>query len=74
VAKSSAPGPVQLGDGPPLISKAELARHLRRSQRSIDRLRALGLLPPPVPLPGLKRFWSRDAINAWLSSLQKARP
>jgi len=52
------------------LSKAELAEHLRVSQRQIDALTASGGLPPPF-LVGQSRRWSRQTIIDWIESIEK---
>lgn len=56
----------QNDSGLPLaLTKRALAAQMGVSTKTIDRLRARGVLPPVVP--GLSRpRWSRDAIVRWL--------
>ncbi len=60
VARGAACGPVPL-----LISADELARLLRRSRRTIGRLKAAGKLPKPVRSGG-GVLWRRAEIDEWV--------
>lgn len=47
------------------LSKREIARELRVSVRTLERLRAGGHLPPTLPGFGHPR-WSTAAVRAWI--------
>lgn len=50
---------------PLTLDKREVAKHLNLSKRTIERLRATGAFPPP--LPGLRRLrWSTHIVLDWL--------
>jgi hypothetical protein len=52
-----------------VFTKQSLARALRVSIRSLERLRAKGLLPPTVP--GLARpRWSAEVVLEWLRAVR----
>ena len=51
-----------------LITKAELAKHFRCSERQVDKLTAEGRIPTPIML-GNTRRWSRAVITAWIAKL-----
>lgn len=51
---------------PMLLYKGDMARVLRRSERSVDRLDRAGKLPARLPLNG-RPCWSRDQVLAWLN-------
>lgn len=54
------------------VSKRTLALELGVSVRTVERLRAAGVLPPTVP--GLSHpRWSTEAIMAWLRSGRAVR-
>ena len=64
--------PTEFASDPTLtLSKADLAEHLRVSQRQIDVLTASGGLPPPF-LVGQSRRWSRQTIIDWIERNEKA--
>ena len=68
----SFPPPIGIASDPTLtLSKADLAQHLRVSQRQIDALTASGGLPPPF-LVGQSRRWSRQTIIDWIERNEKA--
>lgn len=65
-------GPLQPPmDAPPdpslLLSKSDLAGHLRISERQVDKLRPM--LPAPLYL-GTSPRWSRVAIIDWIAEQQ----
>jgi hypothetical protein len=49
-----------------LLSKADLARELCCSTKTIERLDAAGRLPHPVLVGGKK--WVRDVVVAWTAA------
>ena len=49
-----------------LLTKSELANHLRCSERQVDKLTAAGKIPAPIIL-GKSRRWSRVAIQVWIN-------
>lgn len=53
-------------DGLPLtLDKRELARLMNISRRTVERMRAAGVFP--TPLPGLRRpRWSTTVVVEWL--------
>lgn len=51
-----------------LLTKAELARHLRCSERQVDKLTADGQIPRPIMLGSVRR-WPRALITAWIERL-----
>ena len=52
-----------------LLTKLELAKHLRVSDRQIDNLR--DVLPPAITIGKMPR-WSRDAIVRWIEQQRQA--
>lgn len=56
-----------------LMGRAELARELSISTRSLDRLASSGRLPMPVRLGGAVR-WRRADIAEWIEAGCPARP
>lgn len=48
-----------------LLTKTELAHHLRISDRQVDRIRET--LPPPIKV-GEQDRWSRATIETWIAS------
>jgi len=72
VAPSTAAAPVQPTHEAPdhCVGKAELARYLGISTRTLDRANAMGLLPKPDLVVGRSPRWSPDTIKRWL----RARP
>ena len=50
----------------PLLSQADLCRVLATSQRSIDRLRSSGRLPPPDLAIGRSPRWRASTIRSWI--------
>ena len=58
---------------PLLLSRSDLARLLRVSTTSLDRLRAAGRLPPAIRLGGALR-WRRETIEQWLRELEHGGP
>lgn len=51
-----------------LLTKTELAKHLRCSERQVDKLTADGKIPSPILL-GNSRRWPRSAIESWIDRL-----
>lgn len=51
-----------------LLTKADLAKHLRCSERQVDKLTADGKIPRPIIL-GDSRRWPRASILAWIERL-----
>lgn len=51
-----------------LLTKSELANHLRCSERQVDKLTAKGTIPRPIML-GNTRRWSRNVIALWIANL-----
>lgn len=49
------------------LSTADIAKYLRCSIRSIQRLRDAGDFPSPVQLTGTLLRWRRADIDTWLS-------
>lgn len=72
VEPSTAPSPVQPTQEPlaRCLGKAELARYLGISVRSLDRAIAAGLLPRPDLTIGRSLRWSPETIHRFL----KTRP
>ena len=56
-----------LTDPPLLLTKQELADHLRTTSRTVDALSAQGKLPR-FRLVGSQRRWLRSEIVSWLDS------
>jgi predicted DNA-binding transcriptional regulator AlpA len=52
--------------GERFVSKREIAALLGISERQVERLRALGLFPAPLDLPGRAVRWSLQAVHQWL--------
>jgi predicted DNA-binding transcriptional regulator AlpA len=52
---------------PMLLSRNDLAHHLRVSERQLDTLRTNGALPEPLIL-GTSPRWSRKQIENWIES------
>lgn len=50
-----------------LLTKADLARELRTSSKTIDRMDNAGKLPRPVRVGRAKR-WGRQTIVAWIAA------
>ena len=57
--------PTPGSDSTLLLTKSELAKHLRCSERQIDKLTAAGRIPAPV-IVGKSRRWSRAEIQDWI--------
>lgn len=58
---------------PLTLTKKTLAGQLNVSLRTLERMRAAGLIPEP--LAGLKRpRWSTEAVMTWLGSASTAVP
>lgn len=53
------------------LSKRGLAEQLGISVRTLERLRKLGVLPPPLPGFGQPR-WATSAVKEWLAARSKA--
>jgi excisionase family DNA binding protein len=51
---------------PPLLGKAELARFLGISERTIERLRSSGRFPAADIQFGTRPRWRRATIEAWI--------
>ena len=68
---SIAPSTVEQDDPPLTLTKTDLARHLRISERQVDYLTESGDLPPPF-LVGKSRRWSRRSIVAHIKRKEKA--
>ena len=68
-APSASPGsPAAVAEWPALLLTAgELARELRCSVKTIDRLQSTGKLPSPQKLGGSRR-WRRSEIEAWIAA------
>jgi hypothetical protein len=49
---------------PTILNKADFARLLNKSERTIDRLQRAGVLPEPL-IPGHPR-WSGTVVKLWL--------
>ncbi|MCA9259658.1 MAG: helix-turn-helix domain-containing protein [Planctomycetales bacterium] len=54
-----------------LLTPIEVARHLRVSKRTVDRLVARGSLPSPICVGGQRR-WRTSDIERWLSAPQES--
>lgn len=54
---------------PLLLTASESWRFLGIGRTRWWQLQAMGLLPPPVNLPG-RRQWSRDELTAWVARRQ----
>lgn len=52
-----------------LLTKTELAKHLRCSERQIDKLTADGRIPLPIMLGNCRR-WPRSLIVEWIESFE----
>lgn len=59
-------------DPPLTMTQKTLAAHLNLSVRTIQRLRAIGRLP--APLPGCRRpRWASETVLAWLRATGRRR-
>lgn len=67
---SAKSNPVQItGEAPArCFSKSTLARFLGLSVRSLDRAKAMGVMPPPDLVVGRSPRWSPETIQRWLRS------
>ena len=55
------------------LSHAELAKQLKKSERTLDRWHALRMGPPRT-LIGRDIYYRRDAVKRWLESQEHAEP
>lgn len=51
-----------------LLIKSELARHLRCSERQIDKLTEQGRIPLPIMLGSVRR-WPRSVVIEWIDQI-----
>jgi predicted DNA-binding transcriptional regulator AlpA len=51
-----------------LLSKADLARELRVSSKTIDRMDQQGKLPRPIRIGSRAKRWPRETIVAWIAT------
>lgn len=51
-----------------LLTKADLARELRVSAKTIDRIDQAGKLPRPLRVGSRAKRWPRDVIVAWIAA------
>jgi hypothetical protein len=57
----------QIDQLPLVLCKADWAKLLNCSPRTIDRMDRAGELPTPLIAEGHRRRWSREAAAGWLS-------
>jgi len=62
------PGPDPQAPVETLLTRHQLARLLGCSARTLDRDRAAGLIPDPLPRPGKNPRWLASEIHAWLAA------
>ena len=65
------PPPVADTEPSLLLTKAELAEHLRCSERQIDKLTADGKIPRPIMLGNVRR-WPRSAVIDWIDRVTRS--
>ena len=56
--------PITTDNLPPALTKADVARVLNRSERTVERLIRARVLPDPF-IPGR---WSRDVVLSWIAN------
>lgn len=67
-AKSGQPSPLGANTATPLLlDRADLARELRTSVKTINRMIAAGGLPSPITI-GKRRRWPRQTIVEWIAA------
>ncbi len=60
--------PLGNSDSPPieLLTKAEVARTIKRSTRHVQNLVNAGLIPPPIRIGNGRPLWRRADIEKWI--------
>lgn len=51
---------------PPLLTQADVARHLKVCPRTLQRMISVGEFPPPIPISPSRSRWRQADVDAWL--------